>query len=76
MPQVSLYVDNETMAALRDRAALENSSLSKYVAKLVREDVDEGWPAGFWDLFGSVSDDTFLEPPELPFDLDARRAAF
>ena len=28
----------------------------------------EGWPAGYFDLFGSVTDETFVRPPqgELP----------
>ena len=32
----------------------------------------EGWPPGYFDLFGSVDDETFVRPPqgELPAPVD------
>ena len=37
MPQLSLYLDDETMANLRVDAAREGTSLSKYANKVIRE---------------------------------------
>lgn len=75
MPQVSLYLDDDTMRAVRKKAALANESLSKYVADLIRSDASSGWPRGYWDLFGSVADETFCEPDELSFAADGMRGA-
>ena len=29
-----------------------------------------GWPRGFFNLYGACDDDTFVVPPDVPFDLD------
>lgn len=76
MPQLSLYLDESTMGELRRRATLRNTSLSKHVVELIRNDTASGWPQGYWDLFGSIGDPTFVEHKELPFGLDAPRGSF
>lgn len=82
MPQVSLYVDEETMEGLRTEAALEGTSLSKYVAARIRRrdrpDTPSGLPEGLLDrLYGCLADDdTFERPPQLDFSLDAPRLSF
>lgn len=76
MAQLSLYLEEETMDLLRKKAVLANVSLSKYVAKLIRSDVSSGWPMGYWDLYGSIDDETFCEPAELAFELDGERGAW
>ena len=76
MAQLSLYLEDETMGALRKKAALANMSLSKYVADLIRGDVANGWPTGYWDLFGSIADETFCEPAELSFEVDGERGTW
>lgn len=73
MPQVSLYLNDQAMDKLRQRAAIQGESLSKYVGSLVENDIDSGWPEGFWDLFGAVEDNAFLVPPELPSGLNVER---
>ena len=58
MPQLSLYMDEPTMEGLRRDAAREGKTLSKFVAG---------------DLYGACDDDTFVEPPEIPWEFDAPR---
>ena len=55
MPQVSLYVDDETMALLKKGAEQNNQSLSKYTSEAIRAYQPQGWPAGYWDLYGSLA---------------------
>lgn len=73
MPQLSLYLDEVTMGGLRDRAKQNDVSLSKYVRSLLRQDTTSKWPEGFFDLYGSIDDDTFVRPPELDPALDRPR---
>jgi hypothetical protein len=73
VPQVSLYLDVDTMALVQKRAEVERRSLSSYVAELIREDVSDAWPAGYWSLYGSVSDDSFERPDQFDYTLDAPR---
>ena len=74
MPQLSLYLDDAAMDRLREKAASEHVSLSKYASNCIaREPVRSSWPNGFWDLYGSIEDDSFERPEELDYVLDAPR---
>ena len=76
MPQLSLYIDDKTMSAVRRNAKLQNSSLSQYVVGVLRKTaVDGGWPTGYWSLAGAVEDDGFVRPEQPPFEDDAPRAS-
>jgi len=39
-------------------------------------DADDSWPEEFFELIGSIDDDTFEVPEELPWSLDAKRMEF
>lgn len=71
MPQLSLYVTDENLALLRARANESGLSMSKYVNRLIAQDAQRcGWPSGFWDLYGALSDG-FQIPDDLPPSDDA-----
>ena len=72
MPQLSLYLDEDTMNALRRDANVAGLSLSKYVSRVLQEQAEnKGWPEGWFDLYGSLADDdSFQEPEDLPYELD------
>lgn len=64
MAQLSLYLEDEAMAALREDAARSGVSLSRYAGELIRErHATNGWPHGFFDLYGALSDDIGFELP-------------
>ena len=65
MPQLSLYVSDENLAILRERAQRAGMSMSKYASRLIEQDAQNaGWPQGFWDLYGALSED--FEIPDDP----------
>ena len=67
MPQLSLYITDDNLAALRTRAGEEGVSLSKHVGRLIEEDaLNHGWPPNFWKLYGAIQDESFAEPPDVP----------
>jgi hypothetical protein len=68
VPQVSLYLDKETYERVRRRAGAEKLSTSRYVSQVLNEYDSRGWPAGYWDLFGALDDETFVAPEDVPFD--------
>lgn len=82
MPQVSLYVDEPLMKALREEAASEGVSLSKHVAERLRNGsrcaTASGLPAGYLEkLYGCLADDdTFARPEQPMLSHDASRLAF
>lgn len=82
MPQVSLYVDEQTMEALRKSAASEGVSLSRHVANRLKGAARcatlSGLPEGLLEnLYGCLSaDDSFKRPDQIGFEHDAARLAF
>ena len=78
MPQLSLYMDEPTMEMLRANASDAGFSLSKYVSDILHsQNNNHGWPDGFFDLYGILADDdSFVVPPDPPFDTDESIPAF
>ncbi len=59
MPQLSLYIDADTLAKIEQSAEMENKSISKWVTVRIKESLENSWPHNYAALFGSVDDDTF-----------------
>ena len=72
MPQVSLYIDNETMQKIEKAASRENVSISKWVGKSLKKVFKDDYPDNYFDLFGSIDDDSF-EIPSLDLKSDSKR---
>ncbi len=74
MPQLTLYVDDDTARRTRLAARRSGKSLSAWARERLRKAASEGeeWPEGYFDLFGSVSDPTFTrhETPKDREDLE------
>jgi len=65
MPQLSLYFDEATLKKVDQAARLSKTSMSKWVRQVVVESLSNEWADGFFDLCGSINDDS-LEIPEDP----------
>ncbi|MCL1796738.1 MAG: hypothetical protein FWG24_00205 [Eggerthellaceae bacterium] len=76
MPQVSLYLEQGVLDAAKRNACIENVSFSKYVSTALTKSVDSGWPQGYWELFGTLKDDSFVRGADVAFDRVASRAEF
>jgi hypothetical protein len=73
MPQISLYIDEKTLKKVETAALKQHVSISKWVAEQLKNRVEPIYPLGFERLFGSITDDTFIEPKELASTVDAVR---
>lgn len=73
MPQISLYIDNDTMQRVEKAAQAEKLSISKWVGNQLQKSLTENYPSDFEQLFGSINDATFQEPQDISFDADAQR---
>ena len=74
MPQLSLYVDRETLESIEEQAKVRDVSISRFVADILRKNISPGWPDGYGALFGSIAEDpSFVEPREPSFGDDAER---
>jgi hypothetical protein len=73
MPQISLYIDELTLKKAENAARQQHVSISKWVAEQIRARLEPVYPSGFEQLFGSISDDTFLKPNDMTFSKDTHR---
>ncbi len=73
MPQISLYIDKETLKKVEKAADAEKTSISKWVGKQLKKSLQASYPEDFQNLYGSISDESFQVPEREPFDADAKR---
>ena len=61
MAQLSLYLEESEMEQLRYDAQREGLSLSRYAARLIRENAgNTRWPKDYWEsVYGCLTDDSF-----------------
>lgn len=76
MPQISLYIDKDTLQKVEKAAQAEELSISKWVGQQLRKSLKANYPADFENLFGSINDESFTEPKNLPVKADAKRESF
>lgn len=75
MPQVSLYIDKETLGKIAELAQKSHTSISKWVGNKLKRLIKDDYPEDFFGLFGSIKDDSFRRPKELPFEADSKRVS-
>lgn len=76
MPQISLYIDKDTLKKIEKAAHREKLSISKWVGKQLKKSFQTDYPADFENLFGSIKDEHFTKPDNLPAGADAKRELF
>ena len=69
MPQLSIYLDEETAALLEKAVSPSGTSVSKWVRSQIHKSLQQDWPEGYFNLFGSVDDVSFSEPEE-PYQIN------
>ncbi len=73
MPQLSLYIDENTLKKIELAAKLEKISISKYVVSKLNESMYNAWPKNYKDLYGAINDDSFRVEKINDFSADAKR---
>ena len=76
MPQLSIYLDDNTLAQVKESAKINNISVSKLITYALEKHVSNQWPEGFDTLFGSIADETFQRYPDIQFSSDTKRETF
>ncbi len=69
MPRLSFIVSEEVAEQVKRRADAAGLSVSRYVAEIMRREVDGGWPAGYFErLVGCLREDEIVRPEQPPMD--------
>jgi hypothetical protein len=73
MGQVTLYMDDDTLARMRESAESAGLSMSAWLSQLVRERTRQEWPADVAALAGAWSDLPTAEQLRAMSGTDTRR---
>jgi hypothetical protein len=73
MPQISLYIDEETLKKVKKAADADNTSISKWVGKQLKKTLQSSYTEDFQNLFGSIRDESLTIPERSSFDMDVKR---
>ena len=69
MPQMHLYVSKDIAEEVKRRAAGKGVSTSRYLADLVRGEVADEWPPGFFEeVIGGWVGEPLERPEQLPLE--------
>ena len=67
LPQVSVYLNEDIYKELKLKAKEKERSMSRIMSDRLIEYL-HGWPQGYFDVFGSLKDDSFEIPEDLPWE--------
>jgi len=69
MPQMHLYVPQNIAQEVKRRATGKGVSTSRYLADLVKREVADEWPAGFFEeVIGGWVGEPLERPEQLPLE--------
>ncbi|AYH43623.1 hypothetical protein [Azoarcus sp. DN11] len=70
MTQLHCYVPDDVAEKAQRKAKAAGMSVSRYLAELVKRDTgaSEGWPDGYFDLFGKWEGAPLERPPQGQFE--------
>jgi hypothetical protein len=70
MPQISLELDPLVLERIEKVVQRDNTSISKWVGDNIKKILENNYPDGFFELFGAIKDETFIEPDEIDSKYD------
>jgi len=73
MPQISLYIDEETLKKIEKAAKREHLSISKWVGNNIQRSLENEYPKDYFYLFGSIKDETMVAERPADYNGDSKR---
>ncbi len=75
MAQITIYLEDTTIAKIKQAAKKSGKSISQWIARLVKKEVDSQWPmqvreaAGKWNDFPTLSEIREPKAKDIPREL-------
>jgi hypothetical protein len=73
MAQLTIYLDDESIRKIETAAALEKSSVSKWVKNRLVQSLESQWPTNYFSLLGSLAESDLPAVSKMDFSQDAAR---
>lgn len=68
MTQLHFYIPDSLADKVKIKAEHAHLSVSKYLAELVKREVDNQWPEDYFDKFGSWEGESLQRPNQETFE--------
>jgi hypothetical protein len=73
MSQMTIYLDDASIKAIKRSARRERVSVSNWARRRLSESVRDAWPEGYFSLFGALRDSDLARPSQTDLAADADR---
>jgi hypothetical protein len=73
MSQMTIYLDEASMTAIKRSARRERVSVSNWARCRLSEAVRHTWPEDYFSLFGALRSSDFMRPPQTDMAADLPR---
>jgi hypothetical protein len=73
VPQISFNIDQIVFEKIKKIAKQKETSVSDWVEDNIKKALRDDYPNDFFELFGAINDDTFVEPIEIDQKYDIGR---
>ena len=76
MAQITIYINNDLESKVKEIAASQETSISKYISTVIERNINNNWNPNIKNLAGSWSDFPSIEEIRNNDTLDAKREEF
>jgi hypothetical protein len=76
MAQITIYINNDLESKVKEIAAAQETSISKYISTVIERNINNNWNPKIKKLAGSWSDFPSIEEIRNNNNLDAQREEF
>jgi hypothetical protein len=73
MSTITIYMSDREVRAIKRAARKENLSVSGWARNKIKREITSEWPKGYFDLLGSLDDESMTRPPQPSKTSDAAR---
>ena len=73
MAQLTVYIDEKTRRRIEKAAREGDVSVSQRVKEKLTDALERDWPAGYFDLLGTLKDSDLARPEQPPLASDVSR---
>jgi hypothetical protein len=70
MPQISLYIDKESLKRITAAAKRDKKSVSAWARERLVREPRAAWPDELINTYGSLKDSAIERPPQLPIEVE------
>lgn len=73
MSPITIYMPENEAKAIKRAARRENRSVSDWARERIKREIHNAWPEDYFEVLGSLRDDSMSRPPQPATSSDTKR---